>query len=109
MNKVGQELAELIRLWTLCKTLRYILYPMQQWLKQEALTSISRSSSQTTVLDTYPATYRIDVEYNGSKFSFYDYSTYKKYSNRVGDYVNAIIQIKKYDDGTTKYNIIGLE
>ena len=27
----------------------------------------------------------------------------------VGDYVNATIQIKKYDNGTAKYKITGLE
>lgn len=64
---------------------------------------------KTIVIDNYSATYRIDVEYNGAKFSFYGQSTYKKYSNRVGEYVNATILIKKYDDGTARYKITELE
>lgn len=73
--------------------------------------SISRYdlNLKTIVIDRMPATYRIDVEYNGVEFSFHGQSTYKKYSNRVGEYVNATILIKKYDDGTAKYKITGLE
>lgn len=73
--------------------------------------SISRYdlNLETIVINRNPAVYRIDVEYNGAEFSFYGQPTYKKYSNRVGEYVNATIQIKKYDNDTAKYKITGLE
>jgi len=71
--------------------------------------SISRYDLNLETIDRNPAVYRIDVEYNGAEFSFYGQPTYKKYSNRVGEYVNATIQIKKYDNDTAKYKITGLE
>ncbi len=35
--------------------------------------------------------------------------TYTKYVDKVGENANAILETKKYDDGTVKYNITTLE
>lgn len=70
-------------------------------------TPVYNGKSWTMV--THSANYRITVEYNGLKYNIHNYSTYKKYSNRIGDSVNAILQTKTYDDGSVKYEIIELE
>lgn len=63
----------------------------------------------TFIPRTHPASYRITVEYDGIKYNFSDSETYNKYSDRVGEYVNGILEVRKYDDGTVRYNIIDLE
>lgn len=66
-------------------------------------------SGKTTIIVHQPAVYKITVEYNGFKYNISDSDTYNKYSNKVGEYVNGTLEIKEYDDGTIKYNIIALE
>lgn len=61
------------------------------------------------VMNVRPAEYKITVEYQGTKYNFYNTKTYDKYSNHVGEYVNAVLETKKYDDGTMKYEITGLQ
>ena len=51
------------------------------------------------MLKTVPTKYRITVEYNDIEYNFTDEDTYNKYSNRIGEYVNGILEIKKYDNG----------
>lgn len=58
---------------------------------------------------THPAVYKIMVEYEGNAYAFYGIDTYTKYVDKVGDNANAILEAKKYDDGTVKYNITTLE
>lgn len=66
-------------------------------------------TTKTIMLQSYATVYRITVEYNGTEYNIFGSNTYNKYSDRVGEYVNAILETNKYDDGTVKYNIIGLE
>lgn len=58
---------------------------------------------------TYPAQYRIDVEYNGIKYSIGGSYTYSRYKNKIGDTANAKLRTRTYDDGTIKYDIISLD
>lgn len=58
---------------------------------------------------TYPAVYKITVEYNGVEYSISGSDTYNKYSDKIGEYVNGTLETKKYDDGTIRYDIISLE
>lgn len=60
-------------------------------------------------MDVTPAEYKTTVEYQGTEYNFYDTKTYDKYSDHVGEYANAVLETKKYDDGTVKYEIIGLQ
>lgn len=55
-----------------------------------------------------PAEYEIVVEYDGVKYTLTDKSTYKKYSDSVGETVPATLRIRTYDDGKVKYNIESL-
>lgn len=57
----------------------------------------------------YPATYRITVEYENVKYNISGKDTYDKYSNRIVEYVNGVLQIKKYDDNSLRYYIINIE
>ena len=56
----------------------------------------------------HSAVYRIMVEYNGVEYAINGRGTYEKYSGRVGELVVGCLRIREYDDGTTEYDIIGL-
>ena len=58
---------------------------------------------------SHPAVYRITVEYNSVEYDISDSDTYNKYSDKIGEYVDGILETKKYDDGTVRYNIVDLE
>ena len=57
----------------------------------------------------HSASYKITVEYENVEYDIYGRDTYDKYSNRIGQYVSGALQIKKYDDGSLRYDIINLE
>lgn len=56
-----------------------------------------------------PAVYSITVEYEDNQYTVSGGATYNKYSNRIGEYVNGTLQIRKYDNGSVKCKIVGLE
>ena len=58
---------------------------------------------------SHPATYRITVEHDGVNYNIYGSTVYKQYSTRVGEYVNGILETKKYDDGSVEQDILNLE
>lgn len=58
---------------------------------------------------TQPAVYKIIVEYADSTYNIYGFEAYNQYADKVGENVSAIIETKKYDDGTVKCNITNLE
>ena len=58
---------------------------------------------------TYPAEYRITVEYDGVRYGIGGESAYRRYSNRIGDTVTGILETKTYDDGSVTHDIIELE
>ena len=66
-------------------------------------------SGKVLVPIIHSPTYRITVEYNGTEYNFYGSDIYNKYSGRIGEYINGTVEIKKYDNGSTRYNIIGLD
>lgn len=66
-------------------------------------------NGKTTMMITYPAVYRITVEYNDVEYDIFGHNTYDKYSERIGEYVDGILETKKYDDGTVRYDIVSLE
>lgn len=77
---------------------------------REAYTTMYYSPSTKTMLpQPHSAIYRITVEYDGIKYGVLGRDTYNKYSDKVGEYTNGLLRIKKYDDGTVKYDVIGLE
>ena len=58
---------------------------------------------------SHPAIYKIMVEYDGANYNIYGSIVYDQYSNRIGEYVNGILETKKYDDGSIKRDILNLE
>lgn len=57
---------------------------------------------------THPATYRIDVKYEDFEYAISGSETYNAYKDRIGETVPGILEIMTFDDGTVKYNIVGL-
>lgn len=53
----------------------------------------------------HPAAYRITVEYDEVKYEFTEEDIYDKYHDKVEEYINGKLVIKKYDNGTIKYVI----
>lgn len=66
-------------------------------------------ATKTMLPQTHAAVYKITVEYDGTEYDIRDRDTYYKYSDSIGESVNGILETKKYDDGTVKYNIVDLE
>lgn len=66
-------------------------------------------ATKTMMPQSHPAVYSITVKYNGVEYDISDSDTYNKYSDKIGEYVDGILETKKYDDGTVRYNIVDLE
>lgn len=56
-----------------------------------------------------PALHRITVEYDGVQYNVVGNSTYNKYKNMVGQTAMGTLEIRTYDDGTVKYDIVELD
>lgn len=66
-------------------------------------------NGKTTTMIAHPAVYQITVEYKDVDYDISGYDTYNEYSNRIGEYVTGILEIKEYDDGSETHKIISLE
>ena len=64
---------------------------------------------KVTTFITYPDEWEITVEYNGVEYTIDDEHTYKKYNSKIGQTAIGELEIKIYDDGTVKYDIVSLE
>ena len=64
---------------------------------------------KTTVMRTHPAVYKIYVEYDGVEYIISGSDVYHKYNDKVGQSINGKLEIRKYNDGTIKQDIISLE
>ena len=66
-------------------------------------------ATKTMLPQTHAAIYKITVESDGTEYDIRERDTYYKFSDSIGESVNGILETKKYDDGTVKYNIVDLE
>lgn len=66
-----------------------------------------RAGKVTTYI-THPAVWRITVEYEGVEYSISGHDTYDRYKDMVGETISATLEIRRYDDGTIKYDITEL-
>ena len=66
-------------------------------------------AGKVTTMITHPAVYRITVEYNGVEYIISGSDTYNKYKDKVDQVTIGTLEIRTYDDGTTRYDIISLE
>lgn len=55
-----------------------------------------------------PARYEITVKYEGVEYTVSGQETYEQYKDMVGETVSATLEIRTYDDGTIKLDIISL-
>ena len=77
--------------------------------KASYTTTYYSPETKTIFSQTHAAIYKITVEYDGTEYGIWGSDTYYKYSDSIGESVNGILETKKYDDGTVKYNIVDLE
>ena len=66
-------------------------------------------NGKTTTMITHPAVWRIIVEYDGVEYTISSSKTYNKYKDKIGQIAIGELEIKTYDDGTVKYDIVSLE
>lgn len=64
---------------------------------------------KVTTFITYPAVWKITVEYNGVEYTVDGEDTYNKYEGKIGQTTIGELEIKTYDNGTVEYNIVSLE
>lgn len=77
---------------------------------RDAYTTMYYSPATHTMLpQSHSAVYRITVEHDGIEYDISGSDIYNKYSDKIGEYVNGILETRKYDDGTIRYNVIDLE
>jgi hypothetical protein len=67
-----------------------------------------RTGKVTTYI-THPARYEITVLYNKVQYTISGSETYNKYKDKIGETTTGQLEIRSYDDGTVKYDIISLE
>ena len=66
-------------------------------------------AGKVTTMITHPAVWRIAVEYNGVEYTISGRDTYNRYEDKIGQTAIGELEIKTYDDGTVKYDIVSLE
>lgn len=66
-------------------------------------------AGKVTTMVVHPAVYKITVKYDDNEYAFTDSNTYNEYKDKVGQTVNATLEIKTYDDGSVRYDITSLD
>lgn len=66
-------------------------------------------AGKVTTYITHPAVWEIIVEYNDVEYTIDDEDTYNKYKDKIGQTTIGELEIKTYDDGTVRNNIVSLE
>ena len=62
-----------------------------------------------TTMQTHPAVYRITVEYNGEQYTVSGRDTYNRYKEKIGATTTGTLEIRTYENGTVRYDIVALE
>lgn len=66
-------------------------------------------ATKTAMVTPHPARYRVTVQYDVFTYDFTDEESYEKYGDKIGNEADATLTIRKYSDGTVKYDIISLD
>ncbi len=66
-------------------------------------------AGKVTTFITHPTIWQITVEYNGVEYTVSGSDTYNKYKDKIGQTTIGELEIKTYDNGTVKYDIVSLE
>lgn len=72
-------------------------------------TSTETSTVKVKVKSAIEEQQIITVEYDDVDFDFYGQETYDKYSDKIGESVDAVLNTYMYADGTKKYSISELK
>lgn len=66
-------------------------------------------ATKTSIPITYPAVYKIMVEYENTRYTVTGQKTYEVYAEKIGETTNGTLETKTYDNGTVKHRITELE
>lgn len=58
---------------------------------------------------THPAIYRITVLYDSVEYTISGSNTYHKFKDKIGDKAIGVLEIRTYDDGSIRQDIIKLK
>lgn len=64
---------------------------------------------KVTTMITHPAVWYITVEYNDVEYTVSGSDTYNKYKDKIGQTTIGELEIRTYDNGTVKYDIVSLK
>ena len=78
-----------------------------KWYKPMTMTPVI--AGKVTTFVTSPAIWQITVDYGGVKYKISGSDTYNKYNDKIGQTVNGKLEIRTYDDGTIRYDIVSLQ
>ena len=67
------------------------------------------SNGKSIIPVTHPAVWHITVEYNGVEHTISGKDTYNKYKDKIGQVAIGQVEIRTYDDGTVRYDVVSLE
>lgn len=67
-----------------------------------------RAGKVTTFIH-HPATYKIYIDYNGVQYTLCGSEIYHFYKDKVGQKTIGILEVKYYDNGNIKQNIVALQ
>ena len=67
-----------------------------------------RAGKVTTFIH-HPATYKIYVDYNGVQYALCKSDVYYLYKDKIGQKAIGTLEVKYYDNGNIKQNIIALQ
>ena len=71
--------------------------------------SLPMKVGKVMTIQHHPAIYHITVEYNDIEYTISGSSTYHTYKDKIGQTAIGVLEIKTYDDGSIKYDIIELK
>lgn len=80
---------------------------VDEYYKSSYLSPVVIGKFITTI--RHPDVYKITVKYNDNEYTFTDSNTYNEYKDKVGQTVNATLEIRTYDDGFVRYDITSLD
>ena len=67
------------------------------------------SAGKVIIMHRHPAVYQITVKYNDTEYTIDDEDTYNRYKNRIGETTTGTLEIRTYEDGSVRYDIVALE
>ena len=70
--------------------------------------SVPMRVGKITTMRYVPATYGISVVYDGIEHYISGSETWRAYKDKIGEIVPATLEVRKYDDGIVKYDIIAI-